>query len=116
MKFAVQSWLVGEAAGIFQSGMPATSKSAQEDTTMKNSVRFLLAALLGVSLSAGCAADVSHRGPIRGEATVQGESSQSSSQNKQSGSASGSVSGSGSGSVSGAGSASGSGGVSGTVR
>ena len=82
---------------------------------MKNSKAFILAATLGLSLSAaGCAADVSHRGPIRGGATIQG--SESSSQSKQSGSTSGTLSGSGSGSVSGSGSASGGGSVSGSVR
>ena len=90
--------------------------------------RYVIAALFGVaSLSAGCAArdvDVSQRGPIRGEATVEGDrntstSSSSSTQRQssdsssgsesgsRSGSASGSVSGSGSGSVSGSGSRSG---------
>ena len=71
--------------------------------------RFLITALFGLAtLSAGCAArdvDVSHRGPIRGEATVQGDKSTTESQQTQKKS-SGSTSGSGS--VSGSGSATGS--------
>lgn len=74
--------------------------------------RYLITALFGVaSLTAGCTArdvEVSQRGPIRGEATVEGDSSSSRSRSEStsqsqesqkkstSGSASGSASGSGS--------------------
>jgi len=79
--------------------------------------RYVIAALFGLaSLSTGCAArdvDVSQRGPIRGEATVEGDRSSETDQtrNKKS-SGSGTTSGSLSGSGSGSGSFSGSG----TVR
>jgi hypothetical protein len=72
--------------------------------------RFLITALFGLAtLAAGCAAkdvEVSHRGPIRGEATIQGdktttETEQTQKKSSGSTSASGSLSGSGSGSVSG---------------
>jgi hypothetical protein len=70
--------------------------------------RFLITALFGLAtLAGGCAAkdvSVSQRGPIRGEATVEGDrttSQEQQSQKKSSGSTS-------SGSVSGSGSASGS--------
>jgi hypothetical protein len=70
--------------------------------------RFVITALFGLaSLSAGCAArdvDVSQRGPIRGEATVEGDRTKSQSEQdrkKSSGSTSGSGSLSGSGSASG---------------
>jgi uncharacterized membrane protein YgcG len=77
---------------------------------------FLVTSLFGfATLAAGCAArdvDVSQRGPIRGEATVEGDRtrSESSTQQKKS-----SGSGSASGSVSGGGSATGSGSASGTI-
>jgi hypothetical protein len=80
--------------------------------------RFLITALFGLAaLSAGCAArdvDVSHRGPIRGEATVESDGSTTESQQtqkKSSGSTSGSGSVSGTGSVSGSGSGSASGSI-----
>jgi hypothetical protein len=53
----------------------------------------IIAALALTSLGVGCAADVSHRGPIRGEATVEGDRSSSESQSNRSRSSS-SVSGS----------------------
>jgi hypothetical protein len=70
--------------------------------------RFVITALFGLAtLSAGCAArdvDVSQRGPIRGEATVEGDRTTSQGEQdrkKSSGSTSGSRSLSGSGSASG---------------
>lgn len=72
--------------------------------------RFVITALFGLAtFAAGCAAkdvEVSHRGPIRGEATIQGdktttETEQTQKKSSGSTSASGSLSGSGSGSVSG---------------
>jgi hypothetical protein len=70
--------------------------------------RFLITALFGLAtLSAGCAAkdvSVSQRGPIRGEATIEGDRTRTQSeqtQKKSSGSTSGSGSVSGSGSASG---------------
>jgi hypothetical protein len=85
--------------------------------------RFVITALFGLAtFAAGCAAkdvDISHRGPIRGEATVQGDRTTSESSTEQgkrsSGSTSGSVSGSGSASGSGSGSVSGSGSASGSM-
>jgi hypothetical protein len=75
--------------------------------------RYLITALFGLaSLTAGCAArdvEVSQRGPIRGQATIEGDrTTTESEQTKQKSSASGSASGSGSvsGSASGSGSAS----------
>jgi hypothetical protein len=69
--------------------------------------RFVITALFGLAtLAGGCAAkdvSVSQRGPIRGEATVEGDRTTTQEQQKKS---SGSTSGSGS--VSGSGSASGS--------
>jgi hypothetical protein len=65
--------------------------------------RFVITAVFGLAtFAAGCAAkdvEVSHRGPIRGEATIQGDKTTTQSeetQKKSSGSGSGSVSGSGS--------------------
>jgi hypothetical protein len=69
--------------------------------------RYVVTALFGLaSLTAGCAAkdvNVSQRGPIRGEATIEGDKTTTQSeQNKRKSSGSGAVSGSGSLSGSGA--------------
>jgi hypothetical protein len=68
--------------------------------------RYVVTALFGLaSLTAGCAAkdvNVSQRGPIRGEATIEGDKTTTQSeQNRRNSSGSGAVSGSGSASSSG---------------
>jgi uncharacterized membrane protein YgcG len=101
---------------IFSAGMrnAATCEKKGGETMTIRLNRYVITALLGLaSLTAGCAAkdvSVSQRGPIRGEATIEGDRTRTETEQKKK--SSGSTSSSGS--VSGSGSASGSGSVSGS--